>query len=115
MAGIITFIQENAQWVFGSGGMAALILGLLKLTGSGKAPGGGDVSGGSVGGDVVGGNKTVGFGALEVGLTVSLVVAAVGAVFWAMGPSNTVAADDCSAAVQGDGNQVTVTGGASCD
>lgn len=117
MTEVFAFLRENAEWVFGSGGAAALLLGLVKLLKRPGAPAA-ETAKAPPAGDVIGGDKTVvtstGFGALEVGLALAVIVAAMGAVFWTIGPSRSIAADDCSAAVQGDGNQVTVTGGASC-
>ena len=108
---VVAFLRDNAEWIFGSGGVAALVLALVKAQGSATAPAG------SVRGDVVGRDKVTrtGVGGLEIALVVAVAVAALGGVLWLMGPATAVTAEDCSAAVQGGGNTVTVGGAGSCD
>lgn len=81
MENAFSFLQDNAEWLFGTGGLAALILGTLKLL-SGK--GGAQVSNSFVGGDVVGRNKTTSVynqktrGLVDVLLYISILFTAVG-------------------------------------
>jgi len=58
MQDILTLLKDNAEWLFGTGGIAALVLGALKIFSPKK--GGTQVTGSFVGGDVVGGNKISG-------------------------------------------------------
>jgi len=113
---IIPFLNDNAEWLLGGGGVAGVIFTLIKLLKPKKSsPSGIEVSGGTVHGDVVGRDKTTvtkhGFGLIEFSLAAALIIAAVGGVFLLAGPSITnISADNGSAAVQGNGNNVNVRG-----
>ena len=116
---ILQFLQNNSQWLFGGGGLAAIVIALFKFFGQAKAPAKPNVaiSGGNVGGSVNTGDKITshttknGFGGLEFALSVALIVAVIGAVFVFLPTGTTVTATGGSAATVGDGNTTTVTTG----
>ena len=113
---IIPFLNDNAEWLLGGGGVAGVTLALIKLLKPKKSnPSGIEVSDGIVLGDVVGRDKTTvtkhGFGLIEFSLAAALIIAAVGGVFLLAEPSIiNVSADNGSAVIQGNGNNVNVRG-----
>lgn len=79
MQGALDFLRENAGWLFGGGGVAALLLEWLKR--------GGDTTittNGPVGGDVVGRDKIVraGPGPWRALQGVAVALALIGAALW---------------------------------
>jgi len=115
---VFDFLQTNAGWMFGSGGLAAVVLAAIKLRKQNpteeKAPTvSQDIRNVTSGGHVAGGNIDArsGAGPLELGIFVSGVVAIVGLVLFLM-PAGTVnQATGGSVVTNGNGNSTTISSG----
>lgn len=117
---VINFLKENAEWMFGGGGIAAILLALPKIIGGKKDPQAGiTISGGHVGNDVTGRDsitnidKRNGVSGRDIALILAVVVALVGVILLLLPAGTNVTASNCSAAVSGSGNTTNVVGG--CD
>lgn len=118
MSSITNFFSENATWLFGSGGVAAFLLALLKLWKAKGGSGGTGKPGNTTNRDNTTINTTIkqGAGPVEFGIGVAIIIAAVGGFFWIVGPDQgsgptTINATNGSAVPQGNNNQTFIING----
>lgn len=114
---ILTYLQPHAGWLFGSGGVAAVILSIFKLR---KSPSqmkpvthssNQEMKGINAGGHVAGGDVHIksGIGANEIGILSAAIICVVGLILFFI-PDNAVnRAANGSAVVTGDNNKTTIT------
>ena len=116
MTDLLDLLREHSAWIFGSGGVAAFVLALLRMRQGKGAP--------AKAGNVTNRDNTThsinikqGAGPIEYGIGFSLVIAAIGGLMWIAGPSSggggstVINATDGSVVNQGSGNTTTITNG----
>lgn len=118
MADLLSFLEQHAGWLFGSGGLAAVCLAVIKLKKPGVVkPGARDTNQEmrniTAGGHVAGGNVQIknGIGALEIGIMASAIVCIVGLLLLVMPSGNSNQASNGSAVIEGNVNTTTINTG----
>ncbi len=110
MEAVLDLIRENAAWLFGSGGLAAFALALLRHFHK-KPPPDAPAAVGPM--EIVGGDKTVvtrqGYGPIEFAIAAALIVAITGGGLLLLGPEQGgISASNGSIVTQGDNNQTII-------
>ncbi|MBW8638139.1 hypothetical protein K1W69_13160 [Hoeflea sp. WL0058] len=98
---MLEFLRNNADWIFGSGGAVAALLAVYKTIFAGKKA----EEASSEGQSASAPPQSV----LNTAIVAAAVVAVVGLAFMFASPSETTRANNGSAAVSGDNNQVTIS------
>lgn len=116
MTDILAYLQPHAGWLFGSGGLAAFVLAVIRL----RKPAPARTSDNpdthqemrsiTAGGNIAGGDVQIkrGIGALELGILASAVVCMVGMFLFFMPGTVSNQVTNGSAVVTGDGNTTTI-------